>query len=311
MLGMKSESAASKIATILEAIAALASNGLIARTAAGTVSARTITGTANQVTVANGDGVSGNPTLSLPTDFKVPSSFGLDGDITPAQITADQNDYNPTGLATAARMRINSDAYRAITGLQGGYDGRIVHIINTGSFQIAFADNDAGSSAANRFRTINNSWATLNPKQSAILIYDGTSGFWDVILGSQNVASQADAEAETNFYATVPPAYIHNSPGVAKCWGQTTGGGTPSLITSYNVTSITDTAVGRLTVTIGTDFSSANWSGNCNTVNATATLKMLGLVSKAAGSVILECGTAAATLADPGTGFDWQFFGDQ
>lgn len=40
-------------------------NGLIARTAATTSSARTITGTINQITVSNGDGVSGNPTLSL------------------------------------------------------------------------------------------------------------------------------------------------------------------------------------------------------------------------------------------------------
>ena len=43
----------------------LSSNGLVARTAEGAVSARTITGTANQITVSNGDGVSGNPTLSL------------------------------------------------------------------------------------------------------------------------------------------------------------------------------------------------------------------------------------------------------
>lgn len=50
-------------------LAALAANsgiGLISRTGAGTVSSRTLTGTANKVTVSNGDGVSGNPTLTLP-----------------------------------------------------------------------------------------------------------------------------------------------------------------------------------------------------------------------------------------------------
>lgn len=50
----------------LNSLADLASNGLIARTASNTVTARTITGTTNQVNVSNGDGVSGNPTLSLP-----------------------------------------------------------------------------------------------------------------------------------------------------------------------------------------------------------------------------------------------------
>src|SRR6266496_1284252 len=43
----------------------LSSNGLIARTAANTRAARTITGTTNYLTVSNGDGVAGNPTLNI------------------------------------------------------------------------------------------------------------------------------------------------------------------------------------------------------------------------------------------------------
>lgn len=50
------------------------SNGILARTALNTTSARTITGTANQVTVTNGDGVSGNPTLSTPQDIHTGAS---------------------------------------------------------------------------------------------------------------------------------------------------------------------------------------------------------------------------------------------
>lgn len=50
------------------------SNGILARTALNTTSARTITGTTNQVTVTNGDGVSGNPTLSLPQDIHTGAS---------------------------------------------------------------------------------------------------------------------------------------------------------------------------------------------------------------------------------------------
>ena len=42
------------------------SNGLIAHAGSGSAEPRTITGTSNQITVANGDGVSGNPTLSIP-----------------------------------------------------------------------------------------------------------------------------------------------------------------------------------------------------------------------------------------------------
>jgi len=51
----------------LTAIAALdATAGLLTKTAADTYARRTITGTANEVAVADGDGASANPTLSLP-----------------------------------------------------------------------------------------------------------------------------------------------------------------------------------------------------------------------------------------------------
>ncbi len=49
----------------LTAFAAYNTNGLLTQTAADTFTGRTITGTTNEITVTNGDGVSGNPTLSL------------------------------------------------------------------------------------------------------------------------------------------------------------------------------------------------------------------------------------------------------
>jgi hypothetical protein len=49
----------------LAALAALATTGILARTAAATFATRTITGTAGKITVTYGDGVSGNPTIDL------------------------------------------------------------------------------------------------------------------------------------------------------------------------------------------------------------------------------------------------------
>lgn len=54
----------------LTALAAYNTNGLMTQTAADTFTGRTITGTANQVTVTNGSGVSGNPTLSLDVNVR-------------------------------------------------------------------------------------------------------------------------------------------------------------------------------------------------------------------------------------------------
>lgn len=79
----------------LTALAAYNANGLLTQTAADTFTGRTITGTANQITVANGDGVSGNPTLSLPSTI-------LAGNVTYAGSTA----YLATRGDNTERVRI-------------------------------------------------------------------------------------------------------------------------------------------------------------------------------------------------------------
>ena len=73
-----------------------ASNGIVAKTAANTSAARTITGTANEISVSNGDGVSGNPTISLPSSIdlggksvEIPNSASLPANCTTGQVYVD------------------------------------------------------------------------------------------------------------------------------------------------------------------------------------------------------------------------------
>lgn len=54
------------LANDLAALEGLASNGLVTRTSDGAMSARTLTAASARVTVTNGDGVSGNPTIEVP-----------------------------------------------------------------------------------------------------------------------------------------------------------------------------------------------------------------------------------------------------
>jgi hypothetical protein len=63
----------------LTALGALGGNGIVAQTGANTFANRTITGTTNQISVANGDGASANPTLSIPTPFIIPGRASVSG----------------------------------------------------------------------------------------------------------------------------------------------------------------------------------------------------------------------------------------
>jgi len=56
------------------------------------------------------------------------TSVALQGDISPAQITSNQNDYNPTGLATAGVLRLSSDAARNVTGIAAQAAHQGLHI---------------------------------------------------------------------------------------------------------------------------------------------------------------------------------------
>lgn len=78
-------------------------------------------------------------------------------------------------------------------------------------------------------------------------------------IGNQ-AATQTQMEAASSNAVVATPGNTNWHPGVSKCWIKVTWTtGTPSNIVSHNVTSITDAGTGLLTVTIATDFSSANY----------------------------------------------------
>lgn len=107
------------LADDLAGVEGLAATGIATRTAASTWTTRTITGTANEITVTNGDGVAGAPTLSLPAAMTLTGKTMTGGDYAAADsmesylFTAPADEpliLNPTSPATAASSAVGSAA---------------------------------------------------------------------------------------------------------------------------------------------------------------------------------------------------------
>lgn len=139
----------------------------------------------------------GDNTALVPESVEISGGpFATRGDISPAQITVDQNDYNPTGLADAVVLRLSSDASRSITGLAGGADGRILTVHNVGAFNLVLVDQSASSTAANRFAL--NVSITLTPDDACILQYDSTSSRWRCIGSSTDTGGAISDQSVTS-----------------------------------------------------------------------------------------------------------------
>ena len=255
--------------------------------------------TESEVTAA----LAGKAALGSDNAFTAKNAFGhavaFSGPIS-LSLTANQADYAPAGHAASNVWDMSSDAARVISGIVGGYAGRMLWAFNRGSNPIDFSHNDAASTDVNRILTMDGGTARLRPGAVALLLYDGTATRWRMLLGGSAGATAAAMEAAANDGVFVSPAQQHRHPGHPKFWlHATVSGGVPTLRTSYNVTSITDTGTGQLTVTIGTDFSDAFWCsfGNVDYSAGGSVSVMVG--TKAAGSARFDSMLHSAVLIDP------------
>ena len=127
--------------------------------------------------------------------------------LSPPQIAADQNDYNPADLGPADWLRLSTDATRTITGLAAGRAGEVKQITNVGANAVVLAHQSALSAAANRFISDGNDlW--LMPGASATVRYDATSARWRVVAIPIIRASVGDVrDGGVSEYPTVKDLY--------------------------------------------------------------------------------------------------------
>lgn len=127
------------------ALAPFSANGIAVRTAAETFAARTITGTANEVTVTNGSGTAGDPTISLP------STLAFSG----KSITGSPQ-IDGINLGHASDTTILRSAAGDVT-----IEGNVVY--RAGGTDVALADGGLGASL-------------VDPNADRILFWDDSAG---------------------------------------------------------------------------------------------------------------------------------------
>lgn len=104
------------------------------------------------------------------------------GTLSPSQINANQTDYNPSGGIDCDFWRLTADQPRRINSIAGGWDGRVLRLVNVGTNAdglIILNWGDTTGTAANRFEIPGD--IVLAPGSAVELLYDGASSRWRAI----------------------------------------------------------------------------------------------------------------------------------
>lgn len=107
--------------------------------------------------------------------------------INPPQITANTDNWNPTGLSTCNVIRASTDAARDLTGIVAQPSGTTIILLNVGTVggaggaSLKLKKYDAGSSLGNRF--LIRADATLEVDEGCIIWYDNSGASFGAQVG--------------------------------------------------------------------------------------------------------------------------------
>lgn len=243
----------------LQAIAALSGTGVLSRTASNTWALRTITGTANEITVTNGAGIAGNPTLSLPaaltftgktiTGANFVSNYSIDGSLWGSRFTAGAVYHaisDPAGATFAIQIGDATDPTN--------YYKNTVH-----SFT-----NRAGTSTWLQISSAGLALFGSTSGNTKITAAATASGTWSLPSATDTFVGKATTDTLTN--KTLTNAVL-NTPGIRSTG---TGAFDLKLTNTENLT-----ASRTLTINVGDTDRNVTLGGNFQTLNG---LQLSGIV---------------------------------
>lgn len=174
----------------LTALAAYNTNGLMTQTAADTFTGRTVTGTADRISVSNGDGVAGNPTVDIANTYVGQNTITTLGTVTTGTWNATTIAINKGGTgettASAAFGALKQTATASATGVVSSFFPVVasaVNIVSSANYAVLTGDGYSTIlvSTANSNRTIDLPAATSNAGR-IITIKKTDSGTGGVII---------------------------------------------------------------------------------------------------------------------------------
>ena len=216
-----------------------------------------------------------------------------------------KNVYFKGAACAGGELIANVPAIIAYDGTQFNIvaNGHAVHagIVNAKGDLIAGTAADAVARVAvgtNNYVLIANSGAT--PGVSWAAAESVVAAASDTAAGKLEIAVKAEMETPASALLAVTPARVQYHPGVVKVWALFGVAG--DLVTSNNVSSITDTGTGRATVVFDTDFANGNYCVTTGLILSSGTnysaYQLDG--TNNVGSVEINCvNSSTAGLADP------------
>lgn len=197
LLDGESAAAFQDVDTGLTALSSIGT-GIIASTASDTFAARTITGTANQITVSNGGGIAGNPTLALadpitPTDGtqNITGALTTSGAISGTALTASAGNSTVSGKYTFSTGQLATDpptySYNDKGIIQWGY---VDNYPTTGSYDRVLDIVSPSSTQQSAIRFFTQTTNSTNPQLTLLLDNAGnTIATGDVTVTGNDIKS--------------------------------------------------------------------------------------------------------------------------